>query len=238
MWTRAATPTTPSNGCWPTWRTTTGRVGQWGISYPGFYSAASMIDAHPALRAVSPQAPIADWWYDDFHHHGAFFLPHAFRILQFLRCAPAGAHHPAEPELSNSRPLTGIEFFLDIGPLDNVNELYFKNGIPFWDSMLAHPNYDEFWQSRNLLPHLNNVAPAVLTVGGWFDAEDLYGAPADLPERGGEEPGHLQRPGHGSVAARWMGPGRRGFPGIRALRVRNRAPSTRRTSRRSSSTTS
>ncbi|MCJ7630271.1 MAG: CocE/NonD family hydrolase, partial [Longimicrobiales bacterium] len=152
-----------------------GRVGQWGISYPGFYSSASMIDAHPALRAVSPQAPIGDWWYDDFHHHGAFFLPHAFNFFSSFGVPRPEPTTGRNPNFDYPTP-DGYEFFLDIGPLENANELYFNHGIPFWDSMLVHPNYDEFWQSRNILPHLNNVAPAVLTVGGWFDAEDLYGA--------------------------------------------------------------
>jgi putative CocE/NonD family hydrolase len=151
-----------------------GRVGQWGISYPGFYSAASMIDAHPALKAVSPQAPIADWWYDDFHHHGAFFLPHAFRFFSSFGVPRSEPTTRRNPGFEFPTP-DGYEFYLDIGPLERVNELYYNHGIPFWDSMLIHPNYDDFWQSRNILPHLNNVAPAVLTVGGWFDAEDLYG---------------------------------------------------------------
>jgi putative CocE/NonD family hydrolase len=151
-----------------------GRVGQWGISYPGFYSAASMIDAHPALMAVSPQAPIADWWYDDFHHHGAFFLPHAFRFFSSFGVPRPEPTTGGNPTFEFPTP-DGYEFYLGIGPLQNVNELYYNHGIPFWDSMLVHPNYDDFWQSRNILPHLNNVAPAVMTVGGWFDAEDLYG---------------------------------------------------------------
>ena len=152
-----------------------GRVGQWGISYPGFYCAASMIDAHPALKAVSPQAPIADWWYDDFHHHGAFFLPHTFGFI-------SGFGLP-RPEPTSSRPRReweygtpdGYEFYLNMTPLYKANENYLKGEIDFWNKTIEHPNYDEFWQSRNILPHLNNVAPAVMTVGGWYDAEDLYG---------------------------------------------------------------
>jgi putative CocE/NonD family hydrolase len=152
-----------------------GRVGQWGISYPGFYSSAGMIDAHPALKAVSPQAPIADWWYDDFRHHGAFFLPHAFNFLAvFGQPRPAPTTEWGHP-FRHGTP-DGYQFFLDLGPLKNVNERYFKNNIAFWNTMCEHPNYDEFWQKRNLLPHLKKVAPAVMTVGGWFDAEDLYGA--------------------------------------------------------------
>ncbi len=152
-----------------------GNVGMWGISYPGFYAAASMIDAHPALKAVSPQAPIADWWFDDFHHHGAFFLPHCFRFISSFGLP--------RPEPTTRRPRRefeiwspdGYAFYLDMGPLKNANERYLKGNVEFWNKTVAHPNYDEFWQSRNILPHLNDVAPAVMTVGGWFDAEDLYG---------------------------------------------------------------
>ncbi len=151
-----------------------GRVGMWGISYPGFYAAASMIDAHPGLKAVSPQAPIADWWYDDFHHHGAFFLPHAFRFFSSFGVPRPEPTTQRNPGFEFPTP-DGYRFFLNMGPLTNVNSLYFNRGIPFWDSMLVHPSYDDFWQSRNILPHLRKVAPAVLTVGGWFDAEDLYG---------------------------------------------------------------
>jgi len=152
-----------------------GRVGIWGISYPGFYSSASMIDHHPALVAVSPQAPIADWWYDDFHHHGAFFLPHLFNFIYWF-----GQPRP-EPTKERGKHFDegtpdGYQFFLDMGPMANANKKYFHHQIKLWDQCIKHPNYDEFWQKRNLLPHLHDVAPAVLTVGGWYDAEDLYGA--------------------------------------------------------------
>jgi len=151
-----------------------GKVGMWGISYPGFYAAASMIDAHPALAAVSPQAPIADWWYDDFHHHGAFFLPHSFRFFAvFGQPRPGPTTQWGEPFEFGTRD--GYQFYMDLGPLQNVEDRYFKGRIEFWTEATQHPNYDEFWQSRNILPHLKNVAPAVMTVGGWFDAEDLYG---------------------------------------------------------------
>ncbi len=152
-----------------------GKVGMWGISYPGFYASASMIDHHPALAAVSPQAPIADWFFDDFHHHGTLFLPHAFNFL-------SGFGRP-RPEPTTDRKWgfqhgtpDGYDFFLRLGPLSNVNDRYFHGEIQFWNDLVAHPNYDAFWEARNLQPHLKNVAPAVLTVGGWFDAEDLFGA--------------------------------------------------------------
>ncbi|MCB9857416.1 MAG: CocE/NonD family hydrolase [Phycisphaerales bacterium] len=151
-----------------------GRVGMWGISYPGFYCAAGMIDAHPALKAVSPQAPIADWWYDDFHHHGAFLLAPAFPFM-------AGFGHVREsPTTEHWKRFEfptpdGYQFYLDMGPLANANANYLHGEIPFWNEMAAHPDYDAFWQARNIVPHLNHVAPAVMTVGGWYDAEDLYG---------------------------------------------------------------
>ncbi len=151
-----------------------GRVGLWGVSYPGFYAAAGMIDAHPALKAVSPQAPIADWWYDDFRHHGALFLPHAFNfIVRFGQPRPQPTTFTAPP-FEHGTP-DGYQFFLDLGPLSNVNKHYMRDRVAMWNHLVEHVNYDEFWQRRNLLPHLKRVAPAVLIVGGWFDAEDLYG---------------------------------------------------------------
>ncbi|MGA3203796.1 MAG: CocE/NonD family hydrolase [Bryobacteraceae bacterium] len=158
-----------------------GRVGMWGISYPGFYTAAGVIDAHPALKCASPQAPISDWFIgDDFHHNGALYLPHAYGFFNgFGRPRPA-PQIPAQaaPPAPNA-PTTWIDaytFFMRVGPLSNINEKYYKNDVAFWNEMMKHPNYDEFWQARNLRPHLKNIAPAVMTVGGWFDAEDLFGA--------------------------------------------------------------
>ncbi len=151
-----------------------GRAGQWGISYPGFYAAAGMIDAHPALVAVSPQAPIADWYFDDFHHHGAFFLPHAFNFLSSFGRPREGPTTERNPRFDHGTP-DGYRFFLDLGPLSNANARYLHDEIPFWNAIVEHPNYDDFWKARDILPHLRRVAPAVMTVGGWFDAEDLYG---------------------------------------------------------------
>lgn len=151
-----------------------GKVGQWGISYPGFYTAAGMIDTHPALVAVSPQAPIADWFFDDFHHHGAFFYPHAFNFFSSF-----GRPRPEPTQLKKPRFEHGTEdgysFFKDLTPLSLAKERYLGDSIKFWNELAAHPNYDDFWQDRNILPHLNNIKCAVLTVGGWYDAEDLYG---------------------------------------------------------------
>jgi putative CocE/NonD family hydrolase len=152
-----------------------GNVGMWGISYPGFYAAEGMIDAHPALKAVSPQAPIADWFIgDDFHHNGGFFLAHAFGFL-------ASFGHPRlKPtttfdEFFQFPTQDGYDFYLRMGPLPEANKKYLKNDVPFWNELMRHGAYDSFWEERNLRPHLKNIKPAVLNVGGWFDAEDLFG---------------------------------------------------------------
>lgn len=152
-----------------------GRVGQWGISYPGFYATAGLMSNHPALKAVSPQAPIADWFWDDFHHNGAFFLPHAFNFLASFGLPRPAPTTERNPRFDHGTP-DGYEFFMRMGPLQNANDKYLKNKVAFWNDLVEHPNYDKFWQDRNILPHLKNLkGTAVMTVGGWFDAEDLYG---------------------------------------------------------------
>lgn len=153
-----------------------GRVGMWGISYPGFYTSMGVIDAHPALKAASPQAPIADWFIgDDFHHNGALFLPHAFNFFATLG-KPRPAPTPNFPDRFVHGTPDGYRFFLDMGPLANANTKYFKGEIAFWNDLMNHPNYDDYWQARNIRPHLRNIKTPVMTVGGWFDAEDLFGA--------------------------------------------------------------
>ena len=152
-----------------------GKVGTWGISYPGFYAAATSIDAHPALKVASPQAPLVDWFIgDDVHHNGAFFLHQTFNFD-----AVFGEKRPA-PTTKNGPPFEhgtpdAYDFFLKLGSLANANPRYFKGDREFWNQEMDHPNYDEFWKSRALWKHLKNTKPNMLTVGGWFDAEDLYG---------------------------------------------------------------
>lgn len=153
-----------------------GKVGISGVSYPGFYSSCGAIDSHPALKAVSPQAPIADWFIgDDFRHNGALYLPHGFGFLstfeQRLEKPTREQTKPFDYETPN-----GYEFFLKLGALANADALHFKGRIPYWNELLEHDTYDAFWQARNIRPRLKNVKAAVMTVGGWFDAEDLFGA--------------------------------------------------------------
>jgi putative CocE/NonD family hydrolase len=153
-----------------------GRVGQSGISYPGFYTAAGMIDAHPALKACSPQAPVTDWFIgDDWHHNGALFLPHMFNFMANFGRPRPGPTKKFDHRFDHETP-DGYQFFLRMGPLPHANSRYFKDDVAFWSEAMKHGTYDEFWKPRNLRQHLNNIRPAVMTVGGWFDAENLFGA--------------------------------------------------------------
>ena len=150
-----------------------GRVGMWGISYPGFYCTAALPEAHPALVASSPQASIGDFFFDDFHHQGAF-------MLSYLTATPVFGHQKAGRRTTGWYPRAqtegedAYEFFLDLGPLSNANDLLGEENF-FWRQIREHPNYDSFWQARSIIPHLENVHTATLIVGGWYDAEDLYG---------------------------------------------------------------
>jgi putative CocE/NonD family hydrolase len=153
-----------------------GRVGQWGISYPGFYTAAGMIDAHPALKASSPQAPVTDWFIgDDWHHNGALFLPHMFNFLATFGRPRTGPTKKFDYKFDHETP-DGYDFFLRLGPLANADKRYFKGEVAFWNEVMKHGTYDDFWKARNLRRHLKKIKPAVMTVGGWFDAENLFGA--------------------------------------------------------------
>lgn len=151
-----------------------GNVGMFGISYPGFYTSMGMIDSHPALKAASPQAPITDWFMgDDLHHNGAFFLTQNFGF--FYNFAQR-MEDPLHEDLRsfNFKTPDAYDFFLRMGPLANSIPLMKDLGQQ-WAEFLAHPTYDDYWKARNIRPHLKNVRCAVMTVGGWFDAEDLFG---------------------------------------------------------------
>jgi len=166
-----------------------GNVGIWGISYPGFYATYATLDAHPALKAASPQACIADFFFDDFHHNGAYLLSY-FKITSVFgtpKDKPSDTAWYTSPKLKTEDQ---YQFFLDAGPLSNLNK-YFQNETIdnpslrnndkvddfFWEELKEHPNYDSIWQKKGIIQHLKNVKPSVATmvVGGWFDAEDLYG---------------------------------------------------------------
>ncbi|MGY5847777.1 CocE/NonD family hydrolase [Salegentibacter sp. HM20] len=150
-----------------------GRVGTWGISYPGFYSTYSLLSGHPALKAASPQASIGDFFFDDFHHNGAYLLSYwrATAVFGYDKEAPTAEAWYEMPDIGTQDQ---YQFFLDAGPLSNLDKYYGEDNI-FWQQLKEHPNYDEFWQSRGIIQHLKDIKPAVMVVGGLFDAEDLYG---------------------------------------------------------------
>jgi len=153
-----------------------GKVGTWGISAPGFYTTTTLIEAHPALKAASPQAPVTDWFMgDDRHHNGAFFLMGTFAFLSSYGAPRPQPTSQGAPPFRDYGTPSGYEFYLALGPLANANKRYFKGENKLWNQMMEHGTYDGYWQSRSPLPHLKAVKPAVLTVGGWFDQEDLYG---------------------------------------------------------------
>jgi uncharacterized protein len=155
-----------------------GKVGIYGISYPGFYAAAALPDAHPALKASSPQAPISDFFFDDFHHMGTFLISYiaAFATFGYQKTENTRTSWFTEQgrRFRTTPVADGYRFHLNMGPLQNYTDTYHYDNF-FWEQIISHPNYDEFWQKRNILPHLRNVHTAVMTVGGWYDAEDLYG---------------------------------------------------------------
>ncbi len=153
-----------------------GRVGIWGISYPGFYTSASIIDSHPALKAASPQAPMTDLFFtDDAYHGGAFMLAANFGFYSAFKPM-------LEPSLppKNSAPFDfgtpdGYEFYLRVGATRNLDKLYLKGSNPLFNDQLLHTTYDDYWKARDLSRHMKNIKCAVMTVGGWFDGEDLSG---------------------------------------------------------------
>jgi len=159
-------------------RNNNGRVGQWGISYPGFVASLGAVSHHPALVASSPQAPVTDLFFEDFHHHGAL-VQAAFAAYPIFGLPRPG---PTETpwwlgEFQKMLALGGGDDYglqLSLGSQRNITERYYKNNV-FWQQIVAHPNYDAFWQARAVPHALRGVTHAVMVVGGWFDAEDLYG---------------------------------------------------------------
>ena len=154
-----------------------GRVGTRGISYPGFFATQSLLDAHPALKAVSPQAPMVDLFSgDDAYHNGVFYLAANFGFYSFF------GKKKTEPELPdpNRRRFDfgtqdGYDFYLRMGSLANANEKFLKQESPYWNEQVDNNTYNAYWTAREVSRHMRGVKPAVLTVGGWFDAEDLQG---------------------------------------------------------------
>ena len=152
-----------------------GRVGIWGISYPGFYTSASIIDSHPALKAASPQAPMTNLFMgDDSYHGGAFMLDANFGFYVFFK----PQENPTLPVRSvpfDFGTPNGYQFYLNAGPISNLDKMYLKGANPLFNDQMYHTTYDDYWKVRDISQHMKNIHCAVLTVGGWFDAEDLSG---------------------------------------------------------------
>jgi len=152
-----------------------GKAGMWGISYPGFYTAASMIDTHPALKAASPQAPMVDLFMgDDAYHGGAFMLSANFDFYSSFVPQKNPELPPKNEAEFDYHTTDSYDFYLKAGPIGNLRT-YLPGNTSLWDDQLKHDVYDDYWKVRNLAPRFKNIHCAVLTVGGWFDAEDLQG---------------------------------------------------------------
>jgi len=152
-----------------------GNVGITGISYPGFYTAASIIDSHPAIKAASPQAPMVDLFRgDDAYHGGAFMLAANFDFYTFFHAQknPTQEQNGLGVKFGTSN---GYEFYLNAGNVEDLDRKYLKGANQLWNDQAVHDTYDHYWRERDLAPRMKNVHCAVLTVGGWFDAEDLQG---------------------------------------------------------------
>lgn len=153
-----------------------GKVGVWGMSYPGFYTTAAILSGHPAIAAASPQAPMTDLFRgDDAYHNGAFMLAAQFQIYaNYFRLRPDGPDYPADPGTQfDYGTQDGYQFFLQHGPALHDIAALARN--PLFDTSAQHNTYDDYWQARDISKHLHYIKTPVLTVGGWFDAEDLAG---------------------------------------------------------------
>ena len=148
-----------------------GRVGMSGTSYGGWLTVMAMLDPHPALKAVIPQASPADMWLgDDFHHNGAFRLSYGFEYTYMMETS----NEVADPtKMVDKRD--AYDWYLKLGALSNVDPKYLKEKYPTWNNFENHPDYDAFWQKQAFAPYLNRVTVPTLNVAGWWDQEDFYG---------------------------------------------------------------
>ena len=152
-----------------------GRVGIWGISYPGFYTAASIIDSHPAIKAASPQAPMVDLFRgDDAYHGGAFMLNANYGFYNFFQPQKNPTEEQKGLDIRHNTS-NGYELLLKAGNLQDIDRKLLEGRNPLFTDQSRHNTMDAFWKQRDLVPRMKNVHCAVLTVGGWFDAEDLQG---------------------------------------------------------------
>jgi hypothetical protein len=152
-----------------------GKVGAWGISYPGFTATMTALASHPAVVAASPQAPMSDLYMgDDGLHNGALYLAH---YANYVYTMGQKREAPTKEGPSRFRFPTpdGYSFYLGLGPLKNITAKVIGPANDVWRETMAHESYDAFWRTLSTYPHLRDIKPAILVVGGWYDAEDLGG---------------------------------------------------------------
>jgi putative CocE/NonD family hydrolase len=146
-----------------------GRVGMLGVSYDGWLTVMALNEPHPALRAAAPQASPADMFLgDDFHHNGAFRLSYGFEYAAMMETVKG-------VEVFKFDRHDTFEWYLSLRPLSSANARYLHEKIPTWNDFVQHPNYDSFWRSRAVAPHLSQTKVPTLNVAGWWDQEDFYG---------------------------------------------------------------
>lgn len=192
-------------------RNNNGNAGIWGISYPGFFTSASIIDSHPALKAASPQAPMTDLFMgDDAYHGGAFMLAANFGFYIFFKPQHNPQLPPRERTSFDWGTKDAYDFYLNAGPLSNLKK-YLTGNTELWDDQVEHDTYDAYWKPRNLAPHMKHIHCAVLTVGGWFDAEDLQGPFSTFHSIGEKNPGIF----NGLVVGPWVHGGWERYDGER-----------------------
>ncbi|MGA8163384.1 MAG: CocE/NonD family hydrolase [Acidobacteriaceae bacterium] len=145
-----------------------GRVGVVGTSYPGFLTMEAGIDPNPAVRAISPQAPMTDVWMgDDFFHNGAFRQTYGYDYVIGMESSKENAFSKLNED--------AYTFFLHAGSFAAAGKISGMKDLPTWQAFLDHPAYDDFWRSLAVQPHLTSVTMPTLEVGGWWDQEDLWG---------------------------------------------------------------
>ncbi len=187
-----------------------GKVGVWGSSYPGFTAAMAAIDAHPAVRAVSPQAPMADLFLgDDGHHSGALYLAHYTNYLYSMGQVRKGPTSEPIPRLRFPTP-DGYAFFLQMGTLKGLTAKLFDAANKPWQDLMAHESYDAYWKAHSIYQYLRGLKPAILVVGGWYDGEDLLGTLRIVSDHREPESRLIKLPRHGALdAQRLESPGGR-----------------------------
>lgn len=168
-----------------------GKVGVWGISYPGFFATNAALCGNPAIKVVSPQAPVTNWFLgDDTHHNGAFFLMDEFNFDYWFANSTNGSTKNNMPPL-DLKYSDNYHFFLkNIPTVADVNKYYYHHLVRFWDTILMHPDYDSWWQRRDIRKYMYHVKPATMLVGGWYDAEDQWGTMQTYGSIEHKNPGH------------------------------------------------